>query len=1246
MDHNELLAKIKDLTEGYKGEDEPAKRIRWLEHLLKAYQRYLPSRIIDRIKIDPAAKRVQGERRNITVAFADLSGFTSLSETMDAEDIANVINDFFTRMMKIVFKYEGSVDKFLGDALMVIFGAPVAHHDDPERAVRAALEMQQEMIAFNQKKKFDQPLSMSIGINTGPAVALNVGSEARMEYTVIGDTVNLSARLEKVAQAGEIIISNYTHQHIADVVDAEKRPSVRVKGKRKPIQIYLIKGMQERYKLPDITALKLIGRQEEIKTITTYIDRVERKIPTVLGIVGEPGSGKTRLGVETTILANNKNFATLSARCMTYTTNTAYVAIVQILNDLFNIKPLANEEEKKLVISMKLKSQGMELDKTLPYIGVLYGIQFPQLQGIPPDELKKRIFHVIKQILIKEMEHTPVLLRIEDLQWCDPTSIELITFLLEDISDKPMMLLFEYRSDFAFPWLSHPNYKNITLKNFSAENVAVYAKQVLNVDEMDDQIPTTIFEKSQGNPLFVQEIVKFLLKRGGIRRYKGKAIVSSRFKALEIAESISGVILAQIDRMSEAHRHLLQHASVIGKSFSPNMLSRVLNIPMDNLLADLNRLEHFEGVLLSKQEGDVQSYEFLSPTTYEVTYSSLLKNRRRELHTVIGNMIEQDYSDRVPEVFEQLAYHFSRSANKGKGAHFSKLAAEKSYFLFALQESVVFFRQAMELIGTKDLSTEELRMKLEVLRRQGFVLKILGNIEQSLKNQKRSLRLAVKLESPEDEAKACNNIAVSYHEAGDTDKALNYWMRARRVAKKAGDTQTQIEAIYGLGNYYLNIGNLDKASEYYGEALEISKQTNNERVHSFAIEKLGQVALRKGDLKTGLEYYTQALEGFERLGEKDNIARMYNDIGMLNLQMGNIESAMQKFNEAATLAAEIGQKEIESRAHGNIGLIFAQTWRLQDAYDKFSASLSIAHMIGDLRQAMGMKINLGDIHLYRGNLKQALDYHEQALELAQQVKDPLHQALVHRSLGYDVFYTGDYLSAMNRFTQSQQLFQTGGDRRNGVISMLGLAATRAKLGFYKEVLEMLQGLEPKAREMNDLEILAFILDVKGDCHHGLGTYDEAFKSFEELPDLCRKIGNKRLYAWTLAKQARVTVCKGDLQGTLEQWLNKSMALANEIGDTILYLYNSITNAIIALRQEKYAESLNTLMKITEQARTSGAHEYLAKGLWYTSEIFSKTGKIEDKNKYADEYKKVIDKLTSDYDETLKNMFLSTIERPL
>ncbi len=630
---NKILEKIKNLTAEYTGEDKPLKRLDWLKSLISAYQKYFPARVIEKIKIDPTAKSIEGERRIITVLFADLSGFTALSETMDAEDISKIINEFFTRMVKIVHKYGGSVDKFLGDALMVLFGAPVAHYDDPERAVRAALEMQQEMVNFNAEKNFTSPLSMSIGINSGPAVALNVGSEQRMEYTVIGDTVNLAARLESISGPGEIIISQFTYEKIADIVEAEKRPSVKVKGKKKPVVNYLVKGINEQYRLPKIARIKFIGRNTELEIIKDSSAQTKNNRLMILGLTGEPGSGKTRLGIEAELTAPKYNFKTIAVRCMPYEINNPYTIVIGLLNNYFQLKKDSNEEEKKLLISLKLKNLGISLDDILPYIGVLFGMNFSETQDIPPEQLKKRIFESIKRILQSEAKKSALFIRIEDLQWSDPTSIEVFDYLLKNSTDIPVQFLFEYRPDYTFPWAGMHNCKNIVLKNFTKNETTEYIRLTLAEDNIAQEIVDYINEKSKGNPLYITEIIKLLIRKNGIKRTKQGVIPTGRLKDLTIAESISNVILDQVDRMSEFDKRILQYGSVVGRVFEPDLLGAILKIPQQNLSSDLERLEHFEGVLMSNKA--TKSYEFISPTTYEVVYSSLLKTKRKELHTLI-----------------------------------------------------------------------------------------------------------------------------------------------------------------------------------------------------------------------------------------------------------------------------------------------------------------------------------------------------------------------------------------------------------------------------------------------------------------------------------------------------------------------------------------------------------------------------------------------------------------------------------
>uniref|UniRef100_A0A7C4TJP7 Tetratricopeptide repeat protein n=1 Tax=candidate division WOR-3 bacterium TaxID=2052148 RepID=A0A7C4TJP7_UNCW3 len=1235
---NYILAKIRDLTEGYYGEDTPENRLAWLESLLKAYQKYLPSRVIDKIKVDPKAKRIEGERRNVTVLFADLSGFTALSETMDAEEIAGIINDFFTRMVKIVHKYEGSVDKFLGDALMVLFGAPVAHHDDPERAVRAGLEMLKEMERFNAEKKFASPLSMSIGINTGPAVALNVGSEERMEYTVIGDTVNLAARLESVSGPKEIIISNFTYDKIADIVDAEKRPPVKVKGKRKPVVNYLVKGIQERYRLPEITRIKFVGRESELKTIRDSFTQVKNNVLTIIGISGEPGSGKTRLGIESEVIAHQENFTTFSVRCVPYNLNIPYNSFIEFFNNYFEFKKDAKEEEKRLLMSLKLKSIGLPLDNILPYIGTLYGMEFPEVQSLPPDELKKRIFNAIKGILSNEAKRAPLFIRIEDLQWADPTSIEVLEYLLKELKDSAILFLFEYRPDYAFPYLGFENCKNILLKNFTKEETQNLIKFILEGEQFAPEIGDFVYEKSIGNPLFATEILKMLMIKNGIRKTRDGFVPTERFKKLEVAESISSVILDQIDRMNEMDRRILQYASVLGRDFEPELLSQILKIPQENLSNDLQRLEHFEGVLVFDPANN--KYGFTSPTTYEVVYGSLLKAKRKELHTIIGNELEKIPEEKIFENLEKLAYHFSRSNDERKGVFYLKSSADKSYRLYALKEAIGFFNQALELLHKKELTEDELQDKLEILRRQGWVLRLTGDLENAILCQKRSLRLASKLESLKDIAGANLNIGIIYQEMGIPKKGLNYWTRARRIAKKIGDMNILTLAVNNLGNYYFQIGNLEKAFEYFTESVSLAEKIQDNRGIGLAFLNLGGVIERKGDFQKALEYYKKAYENFEKIGDLENVARTLNQLGLTLLYSGNPNEAIAKLGEAANLAGEIGDKIMESLAVGNVGLVYAQMWQLNEAYEKFSQSLTIAQLIGEIKQQMGMNINLGDIHLFQGNVNQAFKYHNKAIELAIQTQDPFNEALARRSLGLDFYYVSENKRALEEFEKSQNMFQNIGDRRNSVISMLGQGVVRVKLGFIEEVEGLANDIEQKARAMNDLEILALTLDLKADLLITRRDYEGAKRILEELPDLSRQIGNKRLFAWAMAKLGEVQVKLG-LLNEGEKNLEKSLAIAKELGDRILEAYNYLINTEIFIKKSDYTNALNILTKAGELTNQCGARELNCRSLLLTNEIYKKLDKNRQAETYLMEAKRVLDEITRDHTEEEKERYLST-----
>ncbi|MEO0123913.1 MAG: tetratricopeptide repeat protein, partial [candidate division WOR-3 bacterium] len=725
------------------------------------------------------------------------------------------------------------------------------------------------------------------------------------------------------------------------------------------------------------------------------------------------------------------------------------------------------------------------------------------------------------------------------------------------------------------------------------------------------------------------EILKMLMIKNGIRRTKEGYVPTERFKKLEVAESVSSVILDQIDRMSELDRRILQYASVLGRSFEPTILSKILKISESNLVEELERLEHFEGFLVSKSE--TNTYEFTTPTTYEVVYNSLLKTKRKELHTEIGRELERIPEEKIFENLERLAHHFARSNDERKGVHYLKSAADKSYRLYALKETLNFFDQALELLHKKELSSEELRDKMEILRRSSLVLRLTGNLFNAVKYQKLSLTIARKLKSSTDEAGANLNMGEILRQMGQPKKALNYLLKARKTAQKIGNKNIQALAENNLGNYYMHIGNLNMAERCFLNVINLCIEFGDRRSMALANLNLGNVAERKDNLISAIKYYSIAHSIFEDIGDKENTLRSLHQIAISQMLAGDIDKCLSNLKNLIDLSVKYGDRLMESLALGSIGEVYGRMWQLDKAYEYFSKSLAIVQMLGEPQQNIVLNINIGDVHLYQGNLMQATGYHKKAVEIAKKIQDPFNEALAHRSLGLDYYYSGNYKEAIDELSQSINIFEGIGDRRNRIISLLAKEIVKIKIGYTKEIEQMLNDIEKKAREVNDLEILSLVLDAKADGIINTKKYENAQPILEQLSDLTRQIGNKRLFAWTNAKLSEVQFNIG-LSNQGEKTLEKTLRLAQELGDRILESFVYLINAKRLVKITEYVKALNLLMKANELANQCSSKQLLAESLLITGEIYRRLGKNKDSEEYFKNYKKIVKEMTKEFSQ--------------
>lgn len=623
----ELIARIKSILRRVK------KREKVVEKEIKKLQKYIPKHMVEKIL---SAKKMEGERRNVTVLLGDISSFTSMSEKMDPEKLRIILNDFFKLLVGIIYKYEGTVDKFIGDAVMALFGAPIAHEDDPRRAVNVALEMQHKLEEFNEEKKPDIPIKMRIGINSGMVIAGAVGSDMRMDYTVMGDTVNLTSRLQNVAKPGQILITKDTYVRVAENFELNKLNAIQVKGKEDRIQIYEVTGItkERKSKIRPVEGLeisKFVGRNRELELLRKAADKLFLDPPKgqMISIFGDTGIGKSRLIYEFADYIKQKDMIFLKGKGLTYGPSLNYLIFKEMLDSLFQTE-----------IEQRIKEFELENEDILPVIFDFFSVKNKDLSFEKPDadEKKRMIFTSVKKLFLRMAERKPLILRFENLRWVDSASIELLNYLVNEIEKSRILIICAYRTGFEHRWTDKIYYREVELAQLSSEDLKTILSSILTREKLTDKLKEMIVEKSEGNPLFLEEIIKSLIDKKIIVRIEGNWINPQEVVKIEIPESIGALLMPGIDALGENEKKVLQIASCIGKDFKYKTLCSFYENE-EELKTSIGNLKK-KNIIIEKNSYPEREYSFRQGQGLirDVIYDSLLHSRRKELKEKIKMM--------------------------------------------------------------------------------------------------------------------------------------------------------------------------------------------------------------------------------------------------------------------------------------------------------------------------------------------------------------------------------------------------------------------------------------------------------------------------------------------------------------------------------------------------------------------------------------------------------------------------------
>ena len=684
------------------------------------------------------------ERRRVTVIFADLSGSTALASRRDPEETREILRSYFTKLGRRIQRFGGTIDKYIGDAVMAVFGAPVAHEDDAERALAAALAMRDAVDELNRELGATHGFecAVRIGVNTGEVVAGTIAGEIQAAYTVVGDTVNTAQRLEAAAASGEILVGAATRSATAHAFELEPVGPLQMKGKDQPVLAYrLIRakagGAPRPLALYRVTS-PLVGRDAELAALVSLVWAVKAGRGGVAAVIGEAGSGKSRLIAEAKRAAAGASATWVEGRCFTLGATTRYAPFVEAITRVAGIVDGDDDALRwaKLGAAVRIAVPD-DVEDTLPYLAALVGIPAPepyaeQLRRLTSEAMGRQIFRVTRRFLTGLARRQPLVVVFEDLHWADASTAALIQHLLRAAADAPVLIIGTSRPEEGGPARElrdharrdhRDHYTEIAVRPLRDDEAAVLIGNLLAVDELPAQMRDLIVRRAEGNPLYVEEIIRSLIEAGVVRRDE----TTDRWRAvtdaarIQLPDTINGLILSRIDRLNERSKEVLRYAAVIGRSFRERVLRAVVaGTDIDAVLADLSGAE----IIIERRHVPEIELMFKHALIQEAVYGSILKRRRRELHARVANAIEAILSDRLDEHVGALAYHYARAEDWEKAVAYLERAGDQAGQIAADAEAVERYREALQAYDAtgraKALQLASLERKLgEALFRRG-----------------------------------------------------------------------------------------------------------------------------------------------------------------------------------------------------------------------------------------------------------------------------------------------------------------------------------------------------------------------------------------------------------------------------------------------------------------------------------------------------------------------------------------------
>jgi class 3 adenylate cyclase/tetratricopeptide (TPR) repeat protein len=777
--------------------------------------RYTPRHLAERILDSRAA--LEGERKQVSVLFADLKGSMELLADRDPEEARRLLDPVLDRMMEAVHHYDGTVNQVMGDGIMALFGAPLAHEDHAVRACYAALRMQDAIRRYTEELRRTQGIEVliRIGLNSGEVVVRSIGSDLRMDYTAVGQTTHLAARMEQLAAPGTIRLTGETLALAEGYVAVRPLGPIPVKGLAAPVEVYELTGasaVRTRLQAASGRGLtRFVGRDAEMGELTRAADEARRGRGQVVAVVGEPGVGKSRLFYEFTRSHHARGWLVLESGSVSYGKATPYLPLTDLLRAYFRIE----RSDDVRAVQAKVTGNVLTLDEALKDAipAALWLLDALPEDGaflnLDPGERRRRTLAAVKGLLLRESRVRPLALVFEDLHWIDSETQEFLDSLVDSLPAAPILLAVNYRPEYRHGWGSRTYYRQLRIDPLPPESADDLLEALLGDDPSVAALKPLLIARTEGNPLFLEESVRALVETGALAGTRGAYRFVKTPEAVTVPATVQAILAARIDRLAPEDKRLLQAAAVVGKDVPFALVLAIADLDEDGLRRGLGRLQAAEFLYEARLFPELE-YTFKHALTHEVAYGSLLSDRRQALHAALVGAIERIHADRVEEHAERLAHHAVRGHLPERAVQYLQQAGERAVARSANPEAVALFEQALAALA-------ELADTVETQGRRADVLLALGAILTGIKGagspdvegaHRRARELAERLDDPVRLYRALWGLWYVNYGRGQYAAALELGEQLLAIAQRDRDTGRLLEAHHALWPTLCAMGDL------------------------------------------------------------------------------------------------------------------------------------------------------------------------------------------------------------------------------------------------------------------------------------------------------------------------------------------------------------------------------------------------------------------------------------------------------